>query len=491
MNPASYDVIDGIPHYKLFIDGQWVNSLRNLLADDVNPATGKVFARTQQAGAHEVDRAIEAAHRAAQSWGKTMVSEREILLLRTADVIMRRTPEIRDLLIEECGSVFSKALWEIEYVVDALRAAAGDARHVMGETMPMTMPGQISISVRKPLGVIAGIAPFNSPFLLSMKKIVYALATGNTFILKPSEETPISGAIIADIFDEAGLPPGVFNVVPGVPAEVGDRLIADPRVKMITFTGSTRTGRHLAVEAARHLKKFTLEMGGKSPLIVLQDADIDYAVDAAAFGIFLHQGQVCMANSKVIIEAPLYDAFVEKFKAKTATIKVGDPRDPETVIGPLIRARQCDFIDSQLKDASEKGASVVMGGTHEGQFYQPTVLTGVTPEMRIYYEESFGPVVSLIKAEDSEDALRIANDTEYGLAAAVITNDMQKALDLSLRLEAGMVHVNDTTISDEPHVPFGGTKNSGFGREGGRYSLEELTEVKWVTLQMGKRLFPF
>ena len=279
--------------------------------------------------------------------------------------------------------------------------------------------------------------------------------------------------------------------MPGVPSEVGDQLIADPRVKMITFTGSTRTGRHLAVEAAKHLKKFTLEMGGKSPLIVLADADLDYAVDAAAFGVYLHQGQVCMASSRVIVEAPLFDAFVDKFKIKTAGVKVGDPKDPETVIGPLIRARQCGFIEGQLEDARSKGAKVVAGGTYEGHFFQPTVLTGVTPEMRIYHEESFGPVVSLIKVENAEEALKVANDTEYGLSAALITNDMQKALDLSMRLETGMVHVNDTTISDEPHVPFGGVKNSGFGREGGRYSLEELTEVKWVTLQMGKRQFPF
>ncbi|MFC3693996.1 aldehyde dehydrogenase family protein [Chenggangzhangella methanolivorans] len=491
MNPAAFDVVDGVPHYKLFIDGEWTNSSRNMLHDDINPATGKVFVRTQLAGAAEVDRAIAAADTAQKAWAAAMVAERETILLKTADVIVRRTPEIRDLLIEECGSVFSKALWEIDYVVDALRVAAGDARHVMGETMPMTMPGQISMSVRKPLGVIAGIAPFNSPFLLSMKKIAYALAVGNAFILKPSEETPLSGAIIADLFDEAGLPKGLLNVVPGVPSEVGDQLIADPRVKMITFTGSTKTGRHLAVEAAKHLKKFTLEMGGKSPLIVLADADLDYAVDAAAFGVYLHQGQVCMASSKVIVEAPLFDAFVEKFKIKTAGVKVGDPKDPETVIGPLIRARQCGFIEGQLQDATAKGAKVVAGGTYEGHFFQPTVLTGVTPEMRIYHEESFGPVVSLIKVEDAEEALKVANDTEYGLSAALITNDMQKALDLSLRLESGMVHVNDTTISDEPHVPFGGVKNSGFGREGGRYSLEELTEVKWVTLQMGKRQFPF
>lgn len=491
MNPASFDVIDGLPHYKLFIDGEWVKSSRNQLADDINPATGKIFARVQQAGAEEVERAIAASFRAAKDWGARMVGEREQLLLRVGDIIVKRTPEIRDLLIEECGSVFGKALWEIEYVVDALRVAAGDARHVMGETMPTTQPGQISISVRKPLGVIAGIAPFNSPFLLSMKKIAYALAVGNSFILKPSEETPVSGAIIADIFHEAGLPPGVLNVIPGVPAEIGDKLISDPRVRMITFTGSTRTGRHLAVEAARHLKRFTLEMGGKSPLIVLADADLDYAVDAAAFGVFLHQGQVCMANSKVMVEAPLFDSFVEKFTAKAKGLQVGDPRDPNTVIGPLIRARQCDFIDGQIEEAVGKGAKLRTGGTHEGQFYQPTVLTGVTPEMRIYHEESFGPVVSVIKVADSEEALKIANDTQYGLSAALITNDMQKALDLSMRLESGMVHVNDCTISDEPHVPFGGVKNSGFGREGGRYSLEELTEVKWVTLQMGKRQFPF
>jgi vanillin dehydrogenase len=491
MNPASFDIIDGIPHYKLFIDGQWVSSSRNRLADDINPATGKVFARTQQAGAEEVNRAIEAAHRAARSWGATLVSEREIFVAayRGGDP----TAHGGDPRPAHRGVRFGllKGLVGDRICRRRAAAAAGDARHVMGETMPMTMPGQLSISIRKPLGVIAGIAPFNSPFLLSMKKIVYAFATGNTFILKPSEETPVSGALIADLFQEAGLPPGVLNVVPGIPAEVGDLLIADPRVKMITFTGSTRTGRHLASEAAKHLKKFTLEMGGKSPLIVLKDADLDYAVDAAAFGIFLHQGQVCMANSKVIVEAPLFNDFIERFKAKTATIKVGDPRDPQTVIGSLIRAHQCDFVDGQLKDATEKGAKVVLGGTHEGQFYHPTVLTGVTPDMRIYHEESFGPVVSLIRADDSEDALRIANDTEYGLAAAVITNDMQKALDLSMRLESGMVHVNDTTISDEPHVPFGGTKNSGFGREGGRYSLEELTEVKWVTMQMGKRAFPF
>jgi len=486
-----YEVVDEIPTYKLYIDGQWMNSSIPEVADDVNPATGKVFARVQQAGDADIEQAIAAAHRASDSWGSSLVAEREELLLRTARVIESRTPEIRDSLIEECGSAFNKALWEIEYVLDLLRSTAGDVRHVFGETMPTTMPGQLSMSVRRPLGVIAGIAPFNSPFLLSMKKIAFALAAGNTFILKPSEETPLSGLKIAELFHEAELPAGVLNVIPGVPAQIGEKIMADPRVRMVTFTGSTKTGKYLAVEAARHLKRFTLEMGGKSPLIVLKDAELGYAVDAAAFGILLHQGQVCMASSKVIVEQPLFEDFCKRFVEKTRSIKVGDPRDPETVVGPLIRSQQCDFIDGHIDDAKTKGAEVVMGGTHDGRFYQPTVLTGVTPDMRIYREETFGPVVSIIPAQDSEEALAIANDTNYGLSAAVITNDLQKAFDLSLRLESGMVHINDCTISDEPHVPFGGVKDSGFGREGGRYSIEEMTEVKWITVQLGERQFPF
>lgn len=489
MNPNSYDTTDGIRTYKLFIDGKWVASSRNLLADSLNPATGKVFARTHQAGAEEVMAAIDAAQKATETWGRSVASEREKMLLRVCDVIEKRVDEIREMLIDECGSVYNKANWEIDYVTDLLRSTAGDVRHVMGETMPFTVPGQLSMSVRRPLGVVAGIAPFNSPFLLSMKKIAFALAAGNTFVLKPSEETPISGAMMADLFQEAGLPDGVLNVVPGVPDEVGKLLISDPRIKLITFTGSTRTGRYLAVEAAKNLKKFTLEMGGKSPLIVLKDADLDYAVSVATFGAFLHQGQVCMASSKVIVEAPLFEKFCEKFAAKASGLVVGDPRDTKTFIGPLIRRSQCDFIAGQLEDARSKGAKILTGGTHEERFFQPTVLRDVDSDMRIYHEESFGPVVSVLKAEDSEDALRIANDTRYGLSAAVITNDMQKALDLAQRLESGMVHVNDTTISDEPHVPFGGVKESGFGREGGKYSWEEMTEVKWVTVQLGQRDF--
>jgi aldehyde dehydrogenase (NAD+) len=324
-----------------------------------------------------------------------------------------------------------------------------------------------------------------------MKKVVLALAAGNTFVLKPSEETPVTGLKIAELFERGGLPAGVLNVVPGAADEVGDVLLTDPRVRMLTFTGSTRVGRHLAVEAAKHMKKVTLELGGKNPLIVLRDADLDYAVRAACFGIFFHQGQVCMANSRIIVEAPVYDAFAEAFVARAKTYKVGDPRDPSTVIGPLIRRSQCSVIDEHVRDAVANGAHLLLGGNHRDNFYEPTVLGDVTSAMKIYDEESFGPVTSLIRVADSEEALHIANDTSYGLSSGVITNDLQKAFDLAMRIEAGMVHINDTTVSDEAHVPFGGTKMSGVGREGGRYSMEEMTELKWVTVQIGQRQFPF
>jgi aldehyde dehydrogenase (NAD+) len=475
----------------MYINGAWRPAGEGGLADDINPASGKVFARIAQASAQDVEDAIGAAHAAFGPWQKLLANEREALLLKTADVIAAQADAIRDLIIEENGSVFMKAPWEVGYAIECLRVAAGCVRQPHGETFPASAAGQVGMTIRQPLGVIAGIAPFNSPFLLAMKKVAFALAAGNTFVLKPSELTPLSGLKIAEVFHAAGLPPGVLNVIPGPATVVGDKLLADPRVRMITFTGSSKVGRHLAAEAGRHMKRVTLEMGGKNPLVVLKDADVDYAVDAAAFGIFFHQGQVCMASSRIIVEAPLYAAFLEKFVAKARTITVGDPRDPKTVIGPLIRPSQCGFIAAQIADAVAKGATVCCGGTHSGSFFTPTVLAGVTAKMAVYDEESFGPVTSILKADDYEHALFLANDTRAGLSSAVVTNDLQKAMDFALRSESGMVHINDTTIADEPHIAFGGVKDSGFGREGGMASINEMTEVKWITFQMDKRAFPF
>jgi vanillin dehydrogenase len=477
--------------HPMYINGAWREGSDGDVADDVNPATGETFARIAQASARDVDDAIAAAYEARHAWQKMLANEREALLHKAAELIAAQAERIRDLIIEETGSVFMKAPWEVSYAVECLRVAAACVRQPHGDTFPASAQGQMGMTIRQPLGVIAGIAPFNSPFLLSMKKVAFALAAGNTFVLKPSDLAPLSGLKIAEVFAQAGLPPGVLNVIPGPAAMIGDKLISDPRVRMITFTGSSKVGRHLAAEAGKHMKRITLEMGGKNPLVVLKDADLDYAVDAAAFGIFFHQGQVCMASSRVIVEAPLYDAFLEKFVSKARTIKVGDPRDPATVIGPLIRRSQCDFIAGQINEAVSKGAKVCCGGTHRGSFFAATVLGDVTAAMAVYGEESFGPVTSVLRADDYEHALFLANDTSAGLSSAVVTNDLQKAFDFALRSESGMVHINDTTISDEPHIDFGGVKESGFGREGGMASITEMTEVKWVTFQMGKRVFPF
>ncbi|CAL8981800.1 Putative aldehyde dehydrogenase YfmT [Rhodoplanes serenus] len=474
--------------FKLYIGGNWVAS--GVVADDLDPATGAVWARVHQAGTAELEAALAAAHAAAPKWGATVPAEREAVLLKAADILATRIGEIAEVLRHEGGATFGKSMFEASFVVNLLRSAAGECRRIFGETMPSDSPGLFSMTVRRPLGVVAGIAPFNFPFLLAAKKVALALAAGNTFVLKPSEHTPVSGLKIAEIFAEAGLPAGVLNVVPGGP-EIGAALCTDQRVRLVTFTGSTAVGKAIAEICARSLKRYTLELGGKSPMIVLRDADLDYAVDAACFGIFLHQGQVCMANSRIIVEAPLFADFCERLAAKVATLKTGNPHDPTTVIGPLITAGQCARVGRHVEDAVGKGARLLCGGTAEGAFYRPTVLAGITPDMLVWREESFGPVVSVIEVADSEAALRVANDTAYGLSSALITNDLQKALDLSLRLEAGMVHVNHSTVYDEPHVPFGGVKDSGHGREGGRWSMDEMTEVKWITIQAGQRHFPF
>ncbi|WP_211343418.1 aldehyde dehydrogenase family protein [Lampropedia puyangensis] len=474
----------------MYINGQWRLGSSGLHTDDVNPATGLVFAQVAQATEDDVQEAIAAAYAARGAWAAMLAGEREALLLRAADIFAANRDALRDLIIQENGSVWIKAPWEVDYAVDCLRSAAGCIRQPHGETFPTTTPGVVSMTIRQPLGVIGGISPFNSPLLLGMKKIAFALAAGNTFVLKPSELTPLVGLKMAELFEQAGLPAGVLNVLPG-DAAVGKQLVADERVRMITFTGSSKVGRVLAAECGKHFKRVCLEMGGKSPIVVLNDADVDYAVDAAAFGIFFHQGQVCMSNSRIIVERGLYDVFVEKFVAKAKTIVVGDPRSPDTVVGPLVRASHAQFIMGQIADATAKGAVVHTGGRHEGPFFQPTVLTGVTPEMAIYGEESFGPVTSIYCAEDFDHAVALANDTSFGLSAGIVTNDLQRAFEFAQRVESGMVHINDTTIADEPHITFGGVKNSGLGREGGEASMHEMTEVKWVTFQLGKRQFPF
>ncbi|HEX4999696.1 MAG TPA: aldehyde dehydrogenase family protein [Terriglobia bacterium] len=474
-----------------YINGHTVTLDNDQLTTVVNPATGKPAGKVYFASPKEMTAAIDAAAAAAEAWGATPPAQREIILIRAADIMEAKRQELVDILIDEAGSTFGKAQFEVTYTVNIVRAVAGEARRIFGHVMPSDLPGLMSFAIRRPLGVVAGIAPFNFPLILGTKKVVMALASGNAFVLKPSEETSLLSMKIAEVFHEAGLPPGVLNVVPGDGPTLGEVLVKDPRVKLIAFTGSSAVGRLLAVECAKYGKKIALELGGKSPVVVLKDADLDYAVNTAAFGIFIHQGQICMAGSRIIVEEPIYEKFLEKFVAKVKTLQVGDPRDPHTVIGPLIRGSQCGFIDTRLKAAQSSGARVLCGGGHSGQFFEPTVVADVVPSMAVFRDELFGPVASVIKAKDPDHAMQLANDSSYGLSAAVLTNDLQMAMKFALGIESGSVHINSSTIHDEAHIPFGGVKDSGIGKEGGQWSMEAMTELKWVTIQLGQAHYPF
>lgn len=476
--------------YELFIDGKWVRTASGKIADDVNPADGSLYARVHMAGPAEVAAALAAAEKAFPAWAATMADQREAILFKAADSLMKRFDEAVDILIHESGSTVVKAKGEIMGSVGTIKCAAGECRRVAGEMLQPTSPDQISMAVRQPLGVVAGIAPFNYPLLLALKKVAYALAAGCTFILKPASVTPVTGWLIAKIFEDAGLPAGVLNVIPGPGGTVGDALVEAPAVRVVTFTGSSDVGRSIAAKAAYNLKKFAMELGGKNPLIVLADYDVDKAVEIAGYGAFFHQGQVCMATSRIVVEAPVYDEFCKKMIPRAEALKVGDPREEDTVIGPLIDAAQCDVIDGQIRDAVAKGATLLTGGAHEGAFYRPTVLAGVTRDMKIFYEESFGPVTTVLKADNPAHALELCNDNHYGLSSALLTYDIRNALALGLKMEAGKVHINDTTFVSGTTAPSGGVKLSGFGKEGGKYSIEDFTELKWITMQFRDKKMP-
>ena len=476
--------------YKLFLAGEWVETESGSIIDDVNPADGSVYARVHTAGPKELETAIVKGLEAQKAWAKLLPEEREKVLLKAADYMEQNVDRFTQILIDESGSCFMKAIDEVLQTVNIFRAAAGECRRVDGGIVPAEAGGELSYWKRQPLGLVAGIGPFNYPLLLSANKAALALAAGNACILKPASDTPLAGVMLAECLEAGGLLKGVFSSIPGPGPVIGDKLVEDERIKMIAFTGSTAVGSQIAVKAASHLKKYALEMGGKNPLIILKDVDIDKAVEAALFGAFFHQGQICMASNRLIVEEPVYDAFCEKLLARVKALKVGDPHDPATIVGPLIRADHCSHVDAQIKDAVSKGARLLCGGTHEGSFYQPTMLVDVTPEMDIFFEESFGPIAVVVKAKDAEDALSLCNNNKYGLSSAIMTNDLSIAMDFVDRMEAGMVHVNDSTVSGSRRAPFGGVKRSGIGRENSAFSIEEFTEMKWITVRFADKPFP-
>jgi vanillin dehydrogenase len=476
--------------YQMFVNGKWVDAASGETLDDLNPYTGEIFARVPKGGLEDVDRAMAAAYAARGPWAAMHPTERAAIISRAGIILEESRKEFAEVLTGEGGSTFGKAMFEISDAVNLLATAGADAKRIMGETFH-TDPAKLSMTLRKPKGTIVGISPWNFPLILSMYKVAYGLATGNTVVLKPASDTPVIGLKIGELFERAGLLPGALNVLTGPGSVLGDALIDDDRCSYVDLTGETVTGRHVAQKAAAKLKQYKLELGGKNPLLILADANMDYAVAAAAFGAFLHQGQICIAVGRVVVEQPIVEEFAAKFAKKAASLPAGDPSKPETVIGPLINDAAVRKVDAHVKDAVSKGARLLTGGTYEGRVYRPTVLADVRKGMQVYSEETFGPVAPIIAVKDVKEALEVANDTTYGLSAGVVTRDLEKAIYLAEGLDAGMVHVNDASIDAEASVPFGGVKSSGQGREGGRYSLESMTDVKWVTIQKTKRPYPF
>lgn len=481
--------------YRMYIDGEWVGALDNTFYDDLNPYTGEVFARVPAGKRADAKRAIDAAAAAFPAWSRTLPAERRALFLKAADILEKKQNDIVTILSEETGCTFGFAMFQAHFTPGLLREAAAQVHQVNGEIIPADLPGAFHMAIRQPVGVIAGIAPWNAPLILSLRSICLPIAYGNTAILKPSMESAAAGGVvIAEVFHEAGFPKGVLNLVtngPGKSSEIGDEFIENPKVRRISLTGSTAVGRQLAEKAGRYLKRVALELGGQNPLIVLRDANIDNAVNAAAFGAFLHQGQICMSTRRIIVEEPVAREFTEKFVKKVSSFKVGNPKEPDTIIGPIINKQQFDQLKKSVDAAVSEGAKILCGGKSEGLSYYPTVLANVKPGTSFACEETFGPVVSIIEVKDEEDAVVVANDTMYGLSAAVFTNDLAKALAIAGRIESGIVHINDQTVHDEPQVPFGGMKDSGWGRFGGHAALDEFTELRWISMQLTPRQYPF
>jgi acyl-CoA reductase-like NAD-dependent aldehyde dehydrogenase len=478
-----------------FIGGEWVDADGSATFDDLDPFTGDVVARVPAGGRDDARRAIEAAAAAFTTWSQTPPAERQRIFLKAADILESRLDEVVSLLARETGSSFGFGMFQMGFVPGLFRQAAAIAYGPIGEIIPSDHPATLAMGLRRPVGVVGAIAPWNAALILSARSIAAPLALGNTVVLKPSEESPFSGGLLwAEIFTEAGLPAGVLNVVthaPGEAAAIGDELVENPLVRRINFTGSTETGRKLAEAAGRNLKRVVLELGGYNPLIVLADADLEYAVNATAFGAFLHQGQICMSARRIIVERGIADEFTERLAQKTAGLKTGDPKEHDTIIGPLINERALEKVKGRVEDAVAQGARVLAGGEAVGPCFQATLLADVSADSDFARFETFGPVAAIEVVGSAEEAVERANATTYGLAAGILTSDPDRGFRLAELLESGIVHVNDQPVGDEPQMPFGGVKDSGWGRFGGRAAVDEFTELRWITVQSGTHPFPF
>ncbi|HIC60174.1 MAG TPA: aldehyde dehydrogenase family protein [Rhodospirillales bacterium] len=476
----------------MYVGGRWWPVEKTFL--DINPSDDSEWARVPDVGVAEVRNAIDSAHHAFENWSKLPFNQRAHFMTKIAEIFEKRKMDVVKALRTEAGGWFGKSIFEASYVPEVFCAAAAMNYQSIGEVIPSEF-GKLSMAIRRPVGVVSVISPWNFPAILTSRGIAFALAAGNTVVLKPSEETPYCGGLLfAEIFEEAGVPGGVLNVITcsrDNVSVVGEELIEHPLVKGVSFTGSTAVGREIAARAGAHLKKCCVELGGKDALIVCDDADMDRATGAANFGSFMHQGQICMSVEKILVQESIMQEFLERFKDRASRLKVGDPtKELDHIIGPLINDRQVIRVKSQIDDAVAKGGKIVLGGKIEGRYVEPTIITDVTSDMTLYQDETFGPVVSVIPFSTDEEAIAIANDTEYGLSSGVITKDEYRGLEIAQKLETGMCHINCSSVNDEPHAPFGGSKSSGVGRHGGRWATETFTETRWITLERGGRDFP-
>jgi vanillin dehydrogenase len=478
---------------QLLIGGEWGDAEGGATFEKANPYTGEAVTKAAAATPADADRAVEAAAAAFPEWSALPPARRRELLTAAANLLEDRAEQIATTMVEECGATFGWGMFNCGLASGMLREAAAQAYLPGGEVIPSDVPGLTAMAVRQPVGVVVGIAPWNAPVILATRAVATPLAYGNTVVLKASEECPRTHAAVVAAIADAGVPAGAINLLTNAPQdapEVVEALIAHPAVRRVNFTGSTKVGRIIAQKAAASMKRVLLELGGKAPMVVLADADLGEAVNAAGFGAFMNSGQICMSTERVVIDESVADEFGEKLAEKAAALPVGDPADPGTAIGPVINAAALERIMDLIEDAKSKGARVLAGGGADGPCVQPTVLAGVTPDMRIYHEESFGPVVALVTVKGADEAVDVANDTDYGLAAAVFSRDVPAAMDVARRIQSGICHVNGSTVHDEPQMPFGGVKASGWGRFGGKAGLEEFTELRWMSVQSGSRHYP-
>ena len=473
---------------KQFIDGKWREGSGQNTLTNVDPFTGKELYSYRSASVKDVDDAYQAAARAQKEWAFTPPGAKRAALEALLQAIIDASAEIEACLVEENGAVKPKAGLEIFVIQDLVRTAMGFPLMMDGKILPSNMPGKENFIYRIPRGVVGTISPWNFPFILSMRSIVPALATGNGVVLKPSTDSPGSAFCIAEIIEKCGaFPPGLFNAIAGKGSEIGDAMVKHPVPGVISFTGSTAVGRRVGEIAGGHIKEVSLELGGNNVMIVLADADIERAARAAAFGSNFNAGQVCMGLNRIIIMDAVHDRFVEALVEETKKLRVGDPRDPDVFIGPVINNTQVKSIENFIQDTIRAGAKIALEGKTEGNLVYPWVLTGVSNDMPTSCNEVFGPVSSVIRVKSEEEAVAAANDTECGLSGSIFTGDRFHGMVLARKIDTGMIHINDQSINDESHVMFGGLKASGIGRFNAQWVIDKFTVDRWISVQREHR----